>query len=157
MTETNYPQVRITPTRFLNPETTEALLEKLFEVGGIYRLILNGPNLPQVVPYGPARGAPNPHTYRTTIKVCGEDYELRVHVGDILLELEDESVIPAIKEACDAIFADKFPYGMRQGRFMRSNFTLSDYAKYGVVEDDRILGMTDPKNKQRPLIIQGTK
>ena len=40
---------------------------------------------------------------------------------------------------------------------MRSNFTLSDYAKYGVVEDDRILGMSDPKSKQRPMIVQGTK
>ena len=35
MTEPNYPQVRITPTRFLNPETTEVLLEKVFAVGGI--------------------------------------------------------------------------------------------------------------------------
>ena len=106
MTETNYPQLRITPTRFLNPETTEELLGKIFAVGGIRRMVLNGPNLPVTVPYGPARGAPNPHTYRRTIQVCGEDFELRVHVGDILLELEDESVIPAIKEACDAVFAD---------------------------------------------------
>lgn len=157
MTETNYPQLRITPTRFLNPETTEDLLDKIFAVGSIRRMVLNGPNLPATVPYGPARGAPNPHSYRRTIKVCGEDFELRVHVGDILLELEDESVIPAIKEACDAVFADKFPYGFGKGRFMRSNFTLSDYAKYGVVEDDRILGMSDPKSKQRPTIIQGTK
>ena len=105
MTEPNYPQVRITPTRFLNPETTEDLLDKIFAVGGIRRMVLNGPNLPVTVPYGPARGTPNPHSYRRTIKVCGEDFELRVHVGDILLELEDESVIPAIKEACDAVFA----------------------------------------------------
>lgn len=157
MTEETYPQLRITPTRFLNPETTEELLDKIFTCGGIRRMVLNGPNLPVTVPYGPARGAPNPHTYRRIIKVAGEDFDLHVHVGDILLELEDEAVVPAIKDVCDAVFADKFPYGIRQGRFMRSNFTLSDYAKYGVVDDDRILGMSDPKSKQRPIIIQGTK
>ena len=32
MTEANYPQLRITPTRFLNPETTEDLLDKIFAV-----------------------------------------------------------------------------------------------------------------------------
>ena len=72
-------------------------------------------------------------------------------------KIKEKHYIPAIKEACDAVFADKFPYGFGKGRFMRSNFTLSDYAKYGVVEDDRILGMSDPKSKQRPTIIQGTK
>lgn len=157
MTEETYPQVRITPARYLDPETTEHLLEKIYEVDGIHRLILNGPNLPATVPYGPAKGLPNENSYRRTIKVCGEDYELRVHVGDILIELEAKDVIPKIRKACDAVFADKFPYGFAEGKFMRSNFTLSDYAKYGVVDDDRILGMSDPKSKQRPIIIQGTK
>ncbi len=157
MTEETYPQLRITPTRFLNPETTELLLAKIFDIGGIRRMILNGPNLPATVPYGPARGLPNENSYRRVIKVCGEDYDLHVHVGAILLELETEEVIPAIKEACDSVFADKFPYGISQGKFMRSNFTTTDYAKYGSVEDARILGMSDPKSKQRPIILQGNR
>lgn len=157
MTEETYPQVRITPTRYLNPETTEQLLEKIYAAGGIRRLILNGPNLPATVPYGPAKGMLNENSYRRTIKVCGEDYELHVHVGDILIELDSADAVSKIKEACDEVFADKFPYGISEGKFMRSNFTLSDYAKYGIVDDDRILGMSDPKSKQRPIIIQGTK
>jgi len=157
MTEQKYPQLRITPSRFLNPETTEALIDKLYNVGGIRRLVLNGPNLPMTVPYGPARGIPNENNYRRVIKVCGEDYDLHVHVGDILLELETEDVIPQMKQACDEVFANKFAYGIRQGTFMRSSMTLTDYAKYGIVEDDRMFGMADPKSKQKPIILQGIK
>ena len=157
MTETTYPQLRITPARYLNPETTEQLLNKIYEIGSVRRLILNGPNLPVTVPYGPARGMPNENSYRRTIKVCGEDYELHVHVGDILLELEEGSVVPKIKAACDEVFVDRLPYSISEGKFMRSNFTLTDYAKYGNVDDERILGMSDPKSKQRPVILQGTK
>ncbi|MEA5087168.1 MAG: methyl-coenzyme M reductase operon protein D [Methanocorpusculum sp.] len=157
MTETKYPQLRIVPTRFLNPETTEILLDKIYTVDGIRRLVLNGPNLPATVPYGPARGEVNDNTHRRIIKVCGEDYLLHVQVGSILLELDDASVIPLIKAACDEVFSDKFPYGITEGTYMRSNMTTTDYAKYGIVDDKRILGMSDPKSKQRPIILQGIK
>ncbi|HJJ51215.1 MAG TPA: methyl-coenzyme M reductase operon protein D [Methanocorpusculum sp.] len=157
MTEPKHPQLRIVPTRFLNPETTEVLLEKIYTIDGLLRLVLNGPNLPATVPYGPARGAINDNSHRRIIKVCGEDYLLHVQVGSILLELEDASVIPFVKAACDEVFADKFPYGITQGVYMRSNMTTTDYAKYGIVDDKRILGMSDPKSKQRPIILQGTK
>ncbi|MDD4132675.1 MAG: methyl-coenzyme M reductase operon protein D [Methanocorpusculum sp.] len=157
MTETKYPQLRIVPTRFLNPETTETLLGKLYTIDGIRRLVLNGPNLPATVPYGPARGEINDNTNRRIIKVCGEDYLLHVQVGAILIEMETASVIPHVKAACDEVFADKFPYGITEGIYMRSNMTTTDYAKYGIVDDERILGMSDPKSKQRPVILQGTK
>ena len=157
MTETKYPQLRIVPTRFLNPETTETLLGKLYTIDGIRRLVLNGPNLPATVPYGPARGEINDNTNRRIIKVCGEDYLLHLEVGAILIEMETASVIPHVKAACDEVFADKFPYGITEGIYMRSNMTTTDYAKYGIVDDERILGMSDPKSKQRPVILQGTK
>ncbi len=157
MTETIYPQLRIVPTRFLNPETTEILLDKIYTIDGIRRLVLNGPNLPAIVPYGPARGEINDNTHRRIIKVCGEDYLLHVQVGAILLELDDASVIPLVKAACDEVFSDKFPYGITEGTYMRSNMTTTDYAKYGIVDDKRILGMSDPKSKKLPIILQGTK
>lgn len=157
MTEPTYPQLRIVPMRFLNPETVEYLLDLLLKLGGIRRLVLNGPSIPATVPYGPARGTENSNTYRRTILVCGEEYMLGVQVGTIILELEDSSMIPDIKEVCDEVFADKFPYGITEGIYMRSNMTTTDYAKYGIVEDARILGMTDPKSKQRPIILQGNR
>jgi len=40
---------------------------------------------------------------------------------------------------------------------MKSQMTVSDYAKYGVMEDEMMLGMSDPKGTRCPIILQGTK
>ncbi|HDS63679.1 MAG TPA: methyl-coenzyme M reductase operon protein D [Methanofollis liminatans] len=156
MTEAVYPQCRIVPARFLNPETVEALLNRILEVGGIRKLILNGPRLPTTVPYGPARGLPNPHQMRRVIHAGDQDVELQVQVGTILIELEDRSFIEPIRKACDEVFT-KFPYGFSEGKFMKTQATVSDYAKYGPDADEVMLGTTDPKSRKGPMIIQGTK
>lgn len=156
MTEAIYPQCRIVPARFLNPETVEALLNRILEVDGIRKLVLNGPRLPTTVPYGPARGLPNAHPMRKVIRAGDQDVELQVQVGTILIELEDRSPIEPIKGACDEVFT-KFTYGFSEGKFMKTQATVSDYAKYGPDADELFLGVTDPKSRSGPLIIQGTK
>jgi methyl-coenzyme M reductase subunit D len=156
MTEAIYPQVRIVPARMLYPETVKTLLNLIFAAGGVRRVILNGPNLPAIVPYGPAKGQENPHTMRQRIEVGGQDLELQVQVGTILLELENRDVIPAIKEACDTTFTN-FSYQFQEGRFMKTEASLVDYAKFGPDADKNIIGMADPKSRQGPVIIQGTK
>jgi methyl-coenzyme M reductase subunit D len=158
MTEAIYPQVRIVSARFLRPETAEKLLNRLVQVGGIRRMSINGPSLPATVPYGPARGQPNPHPDRKVIRVGDQDVQLEVQVGTIILELDDESYIPAIGEAVDEVFADKdFSCTIQQGRFMKTRPTVSDYAKYGPDADTKILGLVDPRKKAGPVIIQGNK
>ncbi|HJK77704.1 MAG TPA: methyl-coenzyme M reductase operon protein D [Methanocorpusculum sp.] len=160
MTPATYPQVRIVPMRFLNPDTVESLLSLLFaeEECGIRRIVLNGPSIPAVVPYGPARGAPNETDLRRTIKLFGEDYLLQIQVGAVLLELESKEYLTRIHAVCEHVFNGRFPYSITEGTYMRSGeMTTTDYAKYGRLEDSRILGMSDPKSKQRPIIIQDAK
>lgn len=160
MAPVTYPQIRIVPARYLNPETVELLLSLLFSDGecGIRRIVLNGPSIPAVVPYGPARGIPNTTEYRKTIRLFDEDYLLQVQVGAVLLELESRDYITRIHAACDEVFDGRFPYSITEGTYMRSGtMTTTDYAKYGHLEDDRIIGMSDPKSKQRPIIIQDAK
>ena len=111
MTDAIYPQVRIVPERLLNPETTERLLNLIAAVAGVRRILLNGPRLPATVPYGPAHGTENPHTLRRTIRVGGADVDLQVHVGYVLLELENRDVIPEIKAACDKVGKKGFDIG----------------------------------------------
>ncbi|MCE5298995.1 MAG: methyl-coenzyme M reductase operon protein D [Methanoregulaceae archaeon] len=156
MTDAIYPQVRIVPERLLNPETTERLLNLIAAVAGVRRILLNGPRLPATVPYGPAHGTENPHTLRRTIRVCGEDVDLQVHVGYVLLELENRDVIPGIKAACDEVITE-FSYSIKEGRFMKTEATLADFAKYGPDADKSVIGMADPRSRQGPVIIQGTK
>jgi methyl-coenzyme M reductase subunit D len=156
MTDAVYPQCKIETERFLNPNNTERILNKIVVIPGIRRIIINGPNIPQVVPYGPARGVPNPHKARGTIMVGGEEVDLRVQVGTILLELEDTDVIPKIRSACEEVFTT-LAFSMKEGRFMRSTPTQTDYAKYGPNADAMMYGIVDPKNKTGPSIIQGNK
>lgn len=158
MTDAIYPQVRIVSARFLRPDTVEQLLNRLVQVGGILRMSINGPSIPATVPYGPARGKPNPHPDRKAIRVGDQEILLQVQVGTIILELEDESYITAIEGAVDEVFTDKdFSCAVQQGRYMKTRPTLSDYAKYGPDADREILGLVDPRKKDGPVIIQGTK
>ncbi|MDD5419518.1 MAG: methyl-coenzyme M reductase operon protein D [Methanomicrobiaceae archaeon] len=156
MTEAIYPQCRIVPVRFLSPATAETLLNRLIRAGGIRRMSIHGPRIPASVPYGPARGQPNPHADRRIIKVCDQEFELQVQVGTILLELEDESFIPVMREACEEVFTE-YSYQFQVGRFMKTQPSITDYAKYGPDADKQILGLCDPNRKEGPIIIQETK
>ena len=156
MTEAIFPQIRIMPARFLYPETAEKFLNGICKEGVVRRMTLNGPRLPATVTEGPGRGLPNPHPGRRIIHVGGEEFELQVQVGTIILELENRDAIPVIRQVCDEVFVN-FSYTLQEGKFMKSQMTISDYAKYGIMEDEQLLGMADPKSKACPLILQGTR
>jgi len=153
MTEATFPQCRISTERFLNPETTEHLLNALVAVPGIRRMILNGPRLPLTVPYGPAKGMDNPHPMRKKIHVGDQELELQVHVGTILLELENREIVPALKAACEKGLTP-LTFHIQEGRYMKTDPSLSDYCKYGPDADKDIIGMADPKSHSSPIIIQ---
>lgn len=140
----------------LRPETAERLLNAVAGISGIRRLMINGPSLPATVPYGPARGKPNPNTNRRAITVGDTEVELRVQVGMVTAEVADASVIAEIRRACDDIFT-KFPYQLQEGQFMKTQPTLTDFAKYGPDADEIIIGLTDPRRKDAPVIIQGLR
>ncbi|EHQ36919.1 methyl-coenzyme M reductase operon protein D [Methanoplanus limicola] len=157
MTESQkvYPQCRVVPLRMLSPDTTEIFLDKVVKVKGIRRMTINGPSLPKTVPYGPARGKPNPNTNRRTIQVGDSEVELRVQAGMFVFELEDEGVTENIRAVCDEVFT-KFPYQLQVGKYMKTSPTLSDYCKYGPDADEKMVGLSDPR-KDGPVIIQGLK
>lgn len=156
MTETTFPQCRIVTDRLLYPETVERLLNKFFSISGIRRMILNGPRLPAVVPYGPTKGQSNPHEMRKLIKVGDQEVQLQVQVGTILLELESRDIIPALKAACDEVFT-QFSYRLEEGRFMKTEPSVVDYAKFGPEAEKELLGLSDPGSRTGPVILQGLK
>jgi len=156
MTEATFPQCRIITERLLNPETTEKLLNKVVSVAGVRRMVLNGPRLPPTIPYGPAKGQANPHPMRKTIHVGDQEIPLQVHVGTVLLELENREVIPALKAAIEPVFTD-FTFRIQEGKYMKTDPSLTDYCKYGPNADKDLLGLADPNSKSRPIILQGMK
>ncbi len=156
MTEATFPQCRIVTERLLSPDTTERLLNQIITVPGVRRMVLNGPRLPATVTYGPATGLANPHAMRKKIHVGDEELELQVHVGTILLELENRDIIPALKTACEPVFPE-FKFSIQEGRFMKTEPSLADYCKYGPDADRDMIGLADPKSKSKPVIVQGHK
>nr|WP_319376584.1 methyl-coenzyme M reductase operon protein D [uncultured Methanoregula sp.] len=153
MTEpADYPQCRIVPMRLLSPDTTKRLLSKIVKVPGIRRVLLNGQNIPLVVPYGPARGKENKTNLRKTVEIAGNSVDLHVQVGTITLEIEDKAVTDKIQKICDAFFVD-FSFYIQKGKFMKTRPSMVDYARYGPGADPSVIGLVDPKRKEAPTVI----
>jgi len=145
--DTEPVQIEIFPQRFLKPETAECLLNEIYRAGGLVRIMIQGPNLPKSVPYGPGRGLPVDENRDILLKLGDQALELRVKVGRIWLELEGEEYLEGVRAACERTLP--FPFEMKQKRLFHTKPTVSDYAKYGSdIEDKRILGLVDPKGKR---------
>ena len=146
--DTSIPvQIEIFTERLLNPETVERLVTEFAKIEGITRLIMHGPRIAAAVPEGPAKGTPNVHAARRHIQVGQQDVELGVQVGRFWLELEDEDVIEQVEEVSRRILPCGFQ--INRGLYIRTRPTQTDYAKWGVIKDTRVPGMTDPKSKSR--------
>lgn len=144
-----YVQLEIYPSRLLKPETAQKLLNAIAEVDGIIRLFLEGPRLPQTVPYGPASGEAVNHRDSKVIEVAGQAIELSVMVGGIRMEVANADVKEQIREVCEKILPVTFEF--REGLFIPRKQTVSDYAKRGPGADPLLTGMTDPKGKLKNL------
>ncbi len=149
--DTDSVQVEIVPSRFLMPETAQRLLNEIYKNGGIVRIMIHGPNMPRTVPYGPGKGLPIEENKDRLLEIGDQAIELTVTVGRVRLELESQEYVVGVKAACER--ALPFSFQFRQGKFFHDRMTTSDYAKYGKVEDVRILGLIDPKAKKDKLAI----
>ncbi len=147
-------QIRIFPQRLLQPETTEKILNDIDQVKGVIRMLLSGKNLPRKVTSGPGTGADVNHPDRKIINVGDCAFELHIIVGEILVEVEDECAMEEVREACERTLP--FSFEFKRGHFIKRKPTLTDYGKYGFrsrtdeqinLEDERILGLTDPHAK----------
>lgn len=140
--------IKIVPYRFLKPETSEKVLNEIFELDGIIRGIVHGPSLPKTVYYGPARGTPVNHQYRKKINVKGQDIDLRLLIGEIILTV-NVKLLNDIMESIEKILDEtlSFKYILIIGIFTKTQITVSDYLKYGTnfenVIDERYIGMVD--------------
>jgi methyl-coenzyme M reductase subunit D len=151
--DTKPVQIEIFPQRFLKPETAQRLLDEIYRSGGILRIMIQGPNLPKAVPYGPGKGIPIEENKNMLLELGDQALELRVKVGRIWLELENEDRIEEISAVCERMLPCSF--SIKRKQLFHTKPTVSDYAKYGSeVEDKRILGLVDPKAmKERDLAI----
>ncbi|MBE3067358.1 MAG: methyl-coenzyme M reductase operon protein D [Chloroflexi bacterium] len=144
-------QIKIFPNRLLQPQTAEKLLNEIDQVKGVIRMIVAGKNLPRKVTCGPGTGTDVNHPNMEVIHVGNVAFELHVMVGEVIVEVENESSKEELRKACER--ALPFSFEFKQGFFIKKKATLVDYGKYGFksktdesinLEDERMLGLIDP-------------
>ncbi|WP_296886128.1 methyl-coenzyme M reductase operon protein D [uncultured Methanobrevibacter sp.] len=148
----NVIDIKIIPNRYLKPDTTEKLLNSIYNLEGHQRVLIHGPSIPLKVFYGPGKGHVVNHTDRKVINVKGNDLELRVMVGEIVITV-DISKFNEFMEDLEGILDEFIPcdYSMLVGIFTRTKSTISDYLKYGnnfeSAIDERYIGLVDSRAK----------
>ena len=126
--------IEIFPHRLLSADTTEKLLNNLEDLDGVKRMVIQGQRLP------PEEINPD----RQSITVKGEEIDLQVKTGRVMMEIEEEEIIEEVKTICDDILP--FGYNVHVGTFIRKQKTVTDDIKYGEeVNDipDEMVGLTD--------------
>lgn len=148
----NVIDIKIIPNRYLKPNTTEKILNELYELNGQQRVLIHGPSIPLKVFYGPGKGHDVNHTDRKEINVKGNIIELRVMVGEIVVTV-DMAKFNDFMDNLENVLENNMPcdYSVLVGIFTRTKSTISDYLKYGnnfeEVIDDRYIGLVDSRAK----------
>lgn len=127
--------IEIFPHRYLSADTTENLLKGLDEIEGVKRMVLQGQRLP------PAESG---HPDRRIITLKGQEIDLQVKTGRILMEIQEEAVIGEVRNVCE----NHLPFGfnIHMGTYIRKQKTVSDTLKYGETLDEvsnKLVGLTD--------------
>jgi methyl-coenzyme M reductase subunit D len=125
------PEILIFPNRLLKAETTETLLNRVYEVPHVRQVNIAGEGLPAVLGSGPGKGLPNEHLERRVITVKGKQVELRLLVGRVFVEIDDIDHVQQALEAIEKICIDILPFGfnLEVGRYSKYKPTVTDYAK----------------------------
>ena len=116
--------IEIFPHRLLSADTTEGLLNDLEGIEGIKRIVIQGQRLPPK----------DVNQEQRTITLKGEEIDLQIQTGRILMDIEDEGIIDeSIIEDIRSICEDHLPFGfnIHVGTFIRKQKTVTDNLKYG--------------------------
>jgi methyl-coenzyme M reductase subunit D len=125
------PEIMIMPSRLLSADTTEKVLNRIYEVEHVRQVTCQGENLPKKLNLGPGTGLDVNHPERKKITVKGKETELWVQVGRIFVEVDDIDNVQKVTEAIEKICEELFPFGfdLEIGRYSKFKPTTTDYAK----------------------------
>ncbi len=125
------PEILIFPNRLLSAETTEKLLNRVYDVPHIRQVNISGEGLPANVTIGPGTGTPVEHPERRTINVKGREIQLCLQVGRIFVEIDDIDQVQHALEEINKICEELLPFGfsLEVGRYSKYKPTVTDYRK----------------------------
>jgi len=125
------PEILIFPARLLKAETTEKLLNAVYEVPHVRHVTVSGESLPSTLTSGPGKGMVNEHPERRKITVKGSEIELRLLVGRVFVEVEDVDFVDEVMAKVEVICKELLPFGfsLEVGRYSKFKPTVTDYKK----------------------------
>lgn len=125
------PEIMVMPSRLLSAETSEKLINRIYEVKHVRQVTCQGEGLPEKITQGPAAGLPVNHPERKKIKVKGKETELRILVGRVFVEIDDIDNVKEALTSIEAICEELLPFGfdLEVGRYSKFKPTVTDYAK----------------------------
>ncbi len=124
------PEIMIMPSRLLSANTTEKILNKIYEVRYVSHINCQGESLPEKLTSGPGSGLPVNHPERKVIKVKGKETELKILVGRIFVEIDDFEHVEETLQTIEKICEEMLPFGfdLEVGRYSKFKPTVTDYA-----------------------------
>jgi methyl-coenzyme M reductase subunit D len=127
------PEILIFPSRLLKAETTEKLLNRVYEVPHVRHITVSGESLPETLKAGPGTGTPNEHSERKKIIVRGQEMQLTLMVGRVFVEIDDIDNVPKAIEDIEEICKELLPFGfnLEVGRYSKFKPTVTDYKRRG--------------------------
>ena len=125
------PEILIFPSRLLSAETTEKLLNKIYDLPHVRQVNLSGEGLPAKILQGPATGQTSDHEERRVIKVKGKEYQMTLQVGRVFVEIDDIDNLQESLDKIEEICKDTLPFGfsLEVGRYSKYKPTVTDYKK----------------------------
>jgi methyl-coenzyme M reductase subunit D len=153
METTSYPQCRIVPIRMLEAENAEKFLDGLSYIPGIRRLLVHGPGYLNSTPEIPETYYEAHIPSSTDVKISEQNVKMHVLMGDVIIETLDERVIQKIADYCEEFF-DDFSFQILEGKFIKTEPSLSDYFSKDPKLDPYFVGLSDYKPQIEPMLIK---
>lgn len=121
-------QIGIFPGRLLDPATAERLLNKIENVKGVMRIMLQGPGLSVKRMQRSGNQVFISHQDRQLIIVGNVAFELVIRVGRIYVEI-DHSYEDDLRSACEKALS--IPFEFKKGHFFKKEPNVSDLEVHG--------------------------
>ncbi|MDD1727533.1 MAG: methyl-coenzyme M reductase operon protein D [Methanospirillum sp.] len=152
MESQSYPQCRIIPLQMLRADNAEKFLDGLSYIPGIRRMLVHGPGFSSENPKDHFKDKKTPLPVLSDVKISDQNVQMRVMMGDVIVEAADESVIEKVADFCIEFLQD-MPVQILVGKFIKTEASLSDYLEKIPESDNDLIGLSDYKQRIDPVII----
>jgi methyl-coenzyme M reductase subunit D len=137
----------------IQPDNAEKFLDGLSYIPGIRRLLVHGPGYQKNTPKKARDFCESPIPTSTEVKISKQNVNMHVLMGDVIIEAFDEKALLNIANYCEEFF-ESYPFQILEGKFMKTEPSLSDYFSKDPNPDPYFVGLSDYKPHIEPLIIK---